>query len=164
MIQRVQTIYLLLAFTCSVLLLFLPIYHLSGISANGNDAIVLTLGAYGIQGETSKTMPLYLIFVLSSMLSVLAIFLYKNRGRQLLVCRLNLIFQVLIALSFLLVSFFGLDYISSQYNDLGYVIDKVKLSYGTGYYFLFFGIPFLLLAIRGIRKDEALLKSLDRLR
>lgn len=164
MLQRVQTIYLILAFTCSVLLLFLPIYNLSVIGSNGETIKTTTVGAYGMQGETTQSMPLYLIFILGAMLSVLAVFLYKNRKKQLLVCRLNLLFQIFIALSFMLVSFFGFDYIAGKYEELGFLLSDVSLGYGIGYFVLFLGIPFLILAIRGIRQDEALLKSLDRLR
>ncbi|MFK8037322.1 MAG: DUF4293 domain-containing protein [Crocinitomicaceae bacterium] len=164
MLQRIQTIYLVLAFICSILLLFLPIYNLSIIDSNTEVLKVGTIGAYGMVGETTQSVPLYLIFVFSAMLSVLAIFLYKNRRKQLLVCRLNLLFQSILAISFLLVSLFGLDYLAGKYKEIGFPISDVKLDYGMGYFVLFMGIPFILLAIRGIRSDEALLKSLDRLR
>lgn len=164
MLQRVQTIYLILAFTCSVLLLFLPIYSLSITSDGGEPINSSTVGAYGIQGETTQAIPLYLIFVSGAMLSILAIFLYKNRKKQLLVCRLNLLFQIFVAISFIFVSFFGFDYIAGKYEELGFLINDLTLDYGVGYFILFLGIPFLILAIRGIRRDEALLKSLDRLR
>lgn len=164
MLQRIQTIYLLLATICSVLMLFFPIFQIVVVDTTGNQSMSSSFGAYGVHGDTTSAMPLYLIFVFSAMLSIIAIFLYKNRKKQLLICRLNLLFQIVVAISFLLVYFFGLNYISSTYTDLGYLTNNVRITIGLGYYLLFLGIPFLLLAIRGIRADEALLKSLDRLR
>ena len=166
MLQRIQTVYLFLAFICSILILFFPIYSLSVTEATSGVEKLMTFGAYGIQGESPKTIPLYLIFVLTGMLSLTAIFLYKNRKKQLLITRLNLLLQMLIAIAFLVVSIFGHDYIAGRLNTDGIDIDKIEfqMTYGIAYYLLFLGIPFLLLAIRGIRKDEALLKSLDRLR
>ena len=164
MLQRVQTIYLVLAFICAVLLLFFPIFHLSVVDPDGVNMASSEVGAYGLNGDATKLFPLYIVFIAEAMLALTAIFLYKNRRKQLLVCRLNLIFQFLVAISFLLAYFFGFDFIASQYADLGHVSENVEMKIGLGYYLLFIGIPLLLLAIRGIRADEALLKSLDRLR
>lgn len=163
MIQRIQTVYLILALLCSVLLLFFPIFELSVVS-NSNVLATAEMGAYGVSGDTNNPMMLYLVFMFSALLSLLAIFLYKNRTKQLLVCRLNLIYQFIVAASFLAVYFFGFDLMMTQ-SDLELNADnQAKISIDVGYYLLFLGIPFLLLAIRGIRADEALLKSLDRLR
>ncbi|MFD1551200.1 DUF4293 domain-containing protein [Putridiphycobacter roseus] len=163
MLQRIQTIYLLLAAACSVSLLFLPIYFVN--IANDTD-VSATFGAYGLVSDNllNTEIPLYLLFILWTMLSIIAIFLYKNRKKQLLVCRINLLLQFLIAIGFLLFSFFGKSLLKEQLIELGHDASEVTFSMGIGYFCLFLGIPFLLLAIRGIRNDEQLLKSLDRLR
>lgn len=164
MLQRIQTIYLVLAFICSLLLLFFPIFYIAVIDAEGIVLAASDLGAYGILGDTVQTMPLYLLFVLTAMLSLIAIFLFKNRKKQLLFSRLNLVLQILVAITFLSVYFFGFDFIAKQYSELSHSNSNISITIGLGYYLLFLGIPFILLAIRGIRSDEALLKSLDRLR
>ncbi|MDX1351093.1 MAG: DUF4293 domain-containing protein [Putridiphycobacter sp.] len=164
MIQRAQTVYLFFAAIASILMLFFPIFNLAIVDDQGRQTVTGVLNVYGVVGEASASIPLFIIFVLTAMLSILAIFLYKNRRKQLLVCRLNLLFQILVAISFLLVYFFGPNYISTKYTDAGLIGTEVKMTVGLGYYILFLGIPFLLLAIRGIRADEDLLKSLDRLR
>lgn len=133
-------------------------------AADGKTVMFSTFGAYGLVGDSAQSSSLYLVFVLFAMLSVLAIFFYKNRRKQLLVCRINLLLQIVVAVSFMAAYYFGFDFIKSQYTDLSSSVGTASINGGAGYYLLFVGIPFILLAIRGIKKDEALLKSLDRLR
>jgi len=163
MLQRIQTIYLLIATVISVLLLIMPIYYVNLI---GDDTISGIFGAYGLQSEASENinLPLYLVFILMAMLSIIAIFSFKKRSKQLLFCRLNLLLQILVGLGFLAFSFFGKDMLKDKFVELGYPIDSIEFSFGLGYFLLFMGIPFIILAINGIKRDENLLKSLERLR
>ena len=141
----------------------MPIYF---VNITNDVSVSATFGAYAMQSENlvNTKIPLYLLFILMTMLSVVAIFLFKNRKKQLLFARINLILQFLVAIGFLLFSFFGKSLLKAQLIELGHEANEVTFSMGIGYFFLFLGIPFLLLAIRGIRNDDKLLKSLDRLR
>jgi len=164
MLQRIQTIYLFLAFICTSALLLFPIFVISsnyqGVQSN------VEFNAYGLNtpGTDEGQFPLYILFVVLAALIFLGILLFKNRKKQLMVVRVTLLLHILMALSFLLFALFGKDVLMDQLNQTGLEDIKVSFSYGIGYYLVFVSIPFLLLAIRGIRSDEKLVKSLDRIR
>tara|TARA_B100000809_G_scaffold263389_1_gene316505 strand:- start:405 stop:881 length:477 start_codon:yes stop_codon:yes gene_type:complete len=158
MIQRIQTIYLFLAAVCIALQLFFPTFIIYK----------------EIEGETTETM-FYLsqglfekiIFVLLALFPIAGLMLYKNRGKQIMVTRLGLISYILVAIGFILIAFLAKDYlIESSIVDLEILETGAiyKIGNGLGYYLMFVAVPFMLLAIRGIRADEKLVKSLDRLR
>lgn len=161
MIQRKQTIYLLLAFICNVLLLFFPIFVLTAV--NGGEEQVGYFGAYGIETETySQSYPVFVVFIIMAIMTAFSIALYKNRKRQLLVCRFNLIFHTLITLGFVTFYYAGRGVITEQIEESG--ASNASLDTGLGFFLCVAAIPFILLAIRGIRADEALLRSIDRIR
>jgi hypothetical protein len=89
-------------------------------------------------------------------MTTVAIFQYKNRSLQIKLCSLIL---ALITIAIALV-FFRADDIPE--NLVGKAIPSVEYSFGG----LFLILPGVLtfLAQRSIKKDEALVKSLDRLR
>jgi len=163
MLQRVQTIYLTLAFICIVLLLQFSVFT---VSSTVNDiTTTYDFNAYGFQSDSSvSSTPFYLLYIFMALFSFVGILLYKNRNKQIKVVRLGLIVHILVAVGFLAFSLFGkqalLDKISK--TVLGDV--DLKFGFGIGYYLLFISIAFIFLAIRGIRADEKLVKSLDRLR
>ena len=133
----------------------------------GAEDIIAEFGAYGLDLKTSNQeggFPFYILFILMAMLSMVALFLFKNRKKQILLTRLNLLLQFCVAAGFLVFSFFGKTGLKDKIVALGYQIEDIEFSFGLGYFFLFLGIPFLLLAIRGIKRDEELLKSIDRIR
>lgn len=139
MIQRIQTIWLLLAFLLSVILFVVPVFKA------GDNALK-------IGGDYVAV----IINVISIFLSLWAIFRYKNRKGQKQMTYLNVIVNIgLLAWLFKIISNFE---------------EIQKISFGQdGYFWIgaflpIFTILCLILAIAGIRKDEKLLKSLDRLR
>lgn len=164
MIQRIQNLYLFIAFICSTLLMFFPIYFLK--ISQGGEILTAEFGAHGLQIEDTSTsnMPLYILFIIMAMLSILGFFLFKNRKKQLLVTRFNLMIQLMVAIAFLVFSLFGKTMLFKILEEKNYPINDITFEYGIGYFLLFIGIPFLFLAIRGIRSDEELLKSIDRIR
>lgn len=158
MIQRIQTVYLFLAFVCVALQLFFPTFIIFREVGGETKETMLFLS----QGLFTK-----IIFVLLALFPVVGIMLYKNRGKQLMVTRLGLISYGLVAIAFILIAFLGKDYLieSSIMESETLVTEAVyKVGNGLGYYLMFVSVPFMLLAIRGIRADEKLVKSLDRLR
>ena len=134
MIQRIQTLYLTLVLSLSVVLAY-------GVQWS-------TLGL-GFQG--SLRMLVFGEGVLSALLAVGSIFWYRNRQNQFVINRLNLISQLF------LLGFF----VYRSLNVSGEVATSEK---GIGMLIPIFSIVFLVLANRAIKKDEDLVKSADRLR
>jgi len=162
MLQRVQTIYLVLAFTCVSLLLFFPIFS---VTTTINEVIsVSEFNAYGLQNGQNETTPFYILYIFMALFSLVGILLYKNRNKQIKVVRLGLIVHILVAIGFLAFSLFGKSTMLEKLTQEGIENLDIKFGHSLGYYLLFISIAFLLLAIRGIRADEKLVKSLDRLR
>jgi hypothetical protein len=139
MIQRFQSLWLLLAAIFAFLTFKLPFYS----------------GSKKIQGVIQPDVRLnaasqIFILILTGtviLLCFIALFLYKNRKKQLTLTIINIILSiVLLVLYFLQIQKFETGIIS-----LSCLFTLV--------------IPiFLFLAARGIGKDEKLIKSLDRLR
>ncbi len=136
MIQRIQTLYLLI-----VILLngALPFWINLWSDANGKEFFaqndVLISGA----------------FTLAAILALVASVLYKKRQNQFVVNRLNMV------LNLFLLGFF----VYRSLNLSGEILVSEK---GIGMLIPIFSIVFLVLANKAIRRDEDLVKSVDRLR
>jgi len=136
MLQRIQTVYLLLAAGLSAGLIF--VFHL-WISDNGDTVFV-------------KDNLLYLgLFLGSAVLSLVSVFMYNNRKLQFVLGRLNII------LNFVLL---GVIVYQSQ-NLPG---ETAVSENGIGMFLPLVSIVLLALANKAIKKDEDLVKSVDRLR
>ena len=136
MIQRIQTVYIILV---ALLTGVLPFY--------------LSLWT-GIEGNTVFAMDnswVAVIFAASSVLALITIFLFKNRKNQFVFNRLNII------LNLFLLGFF-------VYRSLNLSGETSVSEKGIGMLIPVFSIVFLVLANRAIKKDEDLVKSVDRLR
>jgi hypothetical protein len=155
MIQRVQSLYLLLTTLLSGL--FLNGNFLKFINTEGSGIIVNFTGIYKVTGDKGfdlieKLLPLSVLFILIPVISVLAILLYKNRKLQLIITLILIIISILIiAVSF----FYGISLINSYH---------VSFVPGIKVFVPFLILVLAILAYRGIKKDEALVKSNDRLR
>ncbi len=136
MLQRIQTLYLLLASIVSVVLcVYLPY----GMDQNGVEL-------YAVEEQF-----LLGLFMGSAFLSLIAIFLFKNRKLQFVLGRLNII------LNFILLGVF-------VYWSLT-VSGETKISEkGIGMLIPIISIVLLVMANKAIKKDENLVKSVDRLR
>ena len=136
MLQRIQTIYLLLSAGVSAGLIFLfPIWKTKDgtVVYAINEILVLAL------------------FSLSALFSLISIFMFKNRKSQFMLGRLNII------LNFFLLGFF-------VYQSLNLSGETVVSEKGIGMFLPIVSIVFLALANKAIKKDEDLVKSVDRLR
>ncbi|WP_103070969.1 DUF4293 domain-containing protein [Aquimarina sediminis] len=135
MIQRIQTIYLLLAAVVSgVLCIYLPY---------GLDQNATPLYACG--------KPFLLgLFMGSAVLSVISIFLFKNRKLQFVLGRINIL------LNFILLGVFVYWSLTLPGGS-----DPMK---GIGKFIPVISIVLLVMANKAIKKDEDLVKSVDRLR
>ncbi len=90
-------------------------------------------------------------FLLSAALALISVFLYGNRKNQFVLNRLNMI------LNLFLLGFF-------VYRSLNLSGETIVSEKGIGMLIPVFSIVFLVLANRAIKKDEDLVKSVDRLR
>ncbi len=137
MIQRIQSIYLLLAALCFTFFLLFPVFKQAGevetlIIKATKDNFMLGLSVILIVG------------------SIVAVFLFRNRTLQLRVTSallvLNIFLAGLVAYHF---------YLENQ---------KAAMQISFGAIFPFVSLILLILSIYNINKDEKLVRSLDRLR
>jgi hypothetical protein len=141
MIQRIQSLWLLLAAIATGILYKLPIY-----------AGVLTTGASKelLVGQS------YLLFIVTAVLvlfPLISIFLFKNRSKQKQLIWVTLLLNAV---------FVGLVWM--QVDDFTTANQFSSSVYKIGAGMPIVSIILLLLALGGIRKDEKLIKSADRLR
>ena len=162
MIQRRQTIYMLLAVIASALLFFTPLMSFNA------DGEVMRFTIFGIKNpietmsfSATYTWPLVVLTILMTVAPLVTIFLYKKRELQVRLCRLNMLLNIIfIGLVFVYYESDVLDVISAVENDI-YTLD---VAYFIGMVFPLVNLVMEILAIRGIKKDIELLKSIDRLR
>ncbi len=136
MLQRIQTIYLLISAVISGGLIF--VFHLW--------TTLNEVEFYAIEDQLFLA-----LFLCSSALALITIFKYKNRQTQFVLGRLNII------LNFILLGLF-------VYRSLNLSGETVVSEKGIGMLLPIFSIVFLVLANKAIKKDEDLVKSVDRLR
>lgn len=155
MLQRIQTIYLLVIVILSGITLFVPNAQFLS-NPNNIDYIFNLRGLYGVT-ENAKILlqdvwALTAIKVLITFIAFYTIFVYKKRILQI---RLT-IFNMVLMMGYYPILFIYLWLIKSNF----------KIDYLIGFVSIFHVINIVLsiLAIRAIGRDEALVKSLNRLR
>ncbi len=139
MIQRIQTIYLLLAAISLSVILFLPVGYQeaeSGIVANV---------------AMSKNLPTCILSIISAVTAILTIFLFNNRKLQLRITSVAILLAVLTTASIAVFQFVSGKALLTTLNYIPYV-------------FAVFSVIFGILAYRGINADDKLVRSMDRLR
>ena len=137
MIQRIQTFFLILVALISGVLPFvlsLWIVGKAGVEVFAKDELWISIAFYS-----------------SALLAIISIFMYKKRQNQFVLNRLNII------LNLFLLGFF-------VYRSLSLSGETEVSEKGIGMLIPVFSIVFLVLANRAIKKDEDLVKSVDRLR
>ena len=158
MLQRIQSVYLAVVALASALLFFFPLANYYN-DLHGNYKFFI----YGIKCMDPDpkvlfsvffTFPLIFLAAVSFIFSVATIFLYKNRFLQLRICAFNMIDNIVLIM--VIFFFYGtriqaMTQTEPDYNYIGMILPLVS-------------IVFLILSNRAIRKDQALVKSADRLR
>ncbi len=145
MIQRSQSVFLLIVVVISMVLLKVPVYELHDFAASGTVGKVTS---FNIMDNT-------LLVILNSAIGLIAfitIFLYKWRNVQIRFCNITLLLTCLL----IALLFFVADTMSSNMNQ------RVQYRYGS--YLPLIELVFLFLASRAVKKDDDLVKSADRLR
>ena len=137
MIQRIQTVYLLVALVILGALPFVfPLFTMS----DGNEFRFMNDSFYTV------------LFGLSTTLTLISIMYFKKRQHQFVLNRLTIILNLILLGLFV-------------YRSLNLSGETVQVSEkGIGMFLPIVAIVFLALANRAIKKDEDLVKSADRLR
>ena len=139
MIQRIQTIYLLIVTILGVLLCCYPMAEVVPVEG---EIFKMAMGG---------PLPYSALIVLMPVLSFTTIFLYKKRVLQMRLCSFNIVLSILTML------------LSGLYIYMTYKTGS-KLTMKWPCVIMPINIILLYLAARAIGKDEALVRSLDRLR
>lgn len=140
MIQRKQTLWLLLSAICAGLTFRFPFYN--GTVINGTE------GVTGAELTATDNIWLLILTSLTAILALAAIFMYKNRKLQLQLTFFGLITALgAVALDIMYIK---------NFESGGSISITALLS-------LFMIIGFLL-ALQGIRRDQKLIRDLNRLR
>jgi len=152
MIQRIQSLYLLLITALLIAVLFLPF----GVFQTPDTTYEYT--AFSIKQAAVGSlyaMPVWalaVISVVSATLAFVTIFFYKKRKVQIRLCFWDLLLMVLFYFAYAI-------FLVAAMKDL-----NASLAVGYGLFFPLIAIILDYLTVLAIRKDEALVKSWDRIR
>lgn len=152
MIQRIQTIYFILA------LVAVSVFFVPAIATIG-ETLEVTATNITLNGEVMTTahLPIWLFVglpVLAMLFIAISTFLYNKRPLQMKLTGASMLLTAVWAV----LSFMQIDKIRLH------EMPEANVSYSLGAYLPVATIAFLILAYRGIKKDEDLVKSIDRLR
>lgn len=152
MIQRIQSLFLLLASAACFGIFFFPFarYYSADIFCEFSALRITSISSQNL------TMPNTWMFIaltaVIGLVSFITIFFFKKRKLQTNLTKINIFLNIFL----ILLIFF--------YADNLYKIINVEATYKLGAYFPIISLLFLILANRFITKDEKLIKSADRLR
>ncbi len=160
MIQRIQTIFLLIVGLAMLMFLFAPIWQ----KVDSSSGASYTLTAFylemvsapedGVKNEFVPYVVPGILGLLAVCIAFIAIGMYKKRMRQIMLSTLN---------SILIGTALGLSaYWASQAE--GEFLPGIQGNYSYGLFLPAIALVFNSLAVRFIRKDERLVRSMDRLR
>ncbi|MDP4662664.1 MAG: DUF4293 domain-containing protein [Salibacteraceae bacterium] len=150
MIQRIQSLYLAAATLLTLLLLFLPwVTYQTETTSMAFDVL---------HGNENGLNAIYLLpsVLITTGLSMAAIFLFKDRKKQMKYVRFAMIFAVVIFLNFGLLHFVNIQNLTA--------VGKLQMSYGIPAALLLVNLVLYWLANKAIKKDDDLVRSVDRLR
>ncbi|MEP7264033.1 MAG: DUF4293 domain-containing protein [Bacteroidota bacterium] len=157
MIQRIQSVILFLAIICGILVFILPVftftktpefpeYTVNGWSTSQKDG--------NETKELYMNRPLILMNGIVIILTIAVIFMYRNRKRQAKMCHLLMLLQLIF------ISLLMYDWeLAGKLAGEGY-----EWKIASGMAFLILPVILFLIARFYINKDEALVRSADRLR
>lgn len=147
MLQRIQTVYLLIS---AILLSMLYRFPLADISAGSEIFLFNINGIFKGSEKLIDGLPLISFLSLIILLHVFVIFSYKKRIRQMRVLGFTIILLIGLFGLFFYFAYAGFDGATTSFKiPVSFPVVAAILDY---------------LAIRNIGKDEALIRSVDRLR
>ncbi len=155
MIQRVQSVYLLISSILILLFLLMPVGYIN------IDEILLEIKTWGItstdgsevvNGINTLGISVVIVSFIALIICLFSTFSYKKRLLQIKLGKLN----ILIHSAIVFLAFFYVEEIKNSYSG--------DFSWGSPIIFPLVSMVLLLLANRAIRRDENLVRSADRLR
>lgn len=165
MIQRIQTVFLALIVIAMVSLLFLPLW--SKVDAVSGEEVVLTawnlfFQSVNEQGEATQagaqtgtsTIAIGILAIVAAGVALYEIFQYKSRITQMKFGLIN---------TLVLVALFGTSFYYANYVG-NVMVSGNEGNYEAGFYMPVLALLLNALANRFIKKDEDLVRSVDRLR
>ncbi|HLN74458.1 MAG: DUF4293 domain-containing protein [Methylococcaceae bacterium] len=147
MIQRIQTVYLVISTILLGLLFLIPFAEIAV------DGIIYLFNYKGISADGTLKYNGYALSILIGVLVILhavIILNYKNRIRQI---------RFLVLSILLMLGLFGMFFFFTHYT-----FGNASVSYKVSVFFPLIAVILDYLAIRAIGKDEALIRSIDRIR
>ena len=147
MIQRIQTVYILIS---AILISTLMKLKFADISVNNELYTFFARGIYNGEELIVNGIAIFIFIPLVALLHFIVIFLYKRRIIQI---------RILVFSSVLLIGLFGVFF---YFTYAGF--DGAKVAFKIPVIFPIIAVILDYLAIRGIGKDEALVRSLNRIR
>ncbi|MDD2245835.1 MAG: DUF4293 domain-containing protein [Proteiniphilum sp.] len=150
MLQRIQTVFLLLA---SAAMLVATVTPLAIFMYNGDSVVFEAMGIY-VNGEINdSTWGLFAIGTISAVLALITVFLYRHRMLQIRISIFNIVMMVGFYLysGFIIFKLYPFESLQFQKIGVGIIMPLIA-------------VIFTILAIRKIGADETLIRSLNRLR
>ena len=131
MIQRIQSIYFLVAAISMTLISFkVPVYTL-------NETLFMA------QDDTK----MFILTIVGAIFSLLGLFMFKNRKFQMKLIRLTVLIQMIIGVRLFML-----------FNKFEVALNNTLL------FLMAFSLIALIMAYRGVKKDDDLVRSVDRIR
>lgn len=152
MIQRIQSVYLFVAVALSVACLCLQI----GIFSDGGLVVAREYNLWSVQQDGSWTFsqwPLFAVLLLSAAVGAYAIFAFRNRLAQARLC----LFAVLLIVGWYVLYFVYGQVLSGGQSGVSFTPSLTAALPAVS-------VVFYLLARRGIKADERLVRAADRIR
>ena len=160
MIQRIQTVFLILVVIGMFAYLFLP-YWMKADEISGSHVIFTAFFMKQIPGENNESVITYTPYIYGGIGAVFAIiiasieiFMYKNRLTQI---KLGLVNSIIMSLTLFFSAWLAM-------KGQQHVMPAVSGSFEAGLFAPVFSMIFNSLANRYIKKDEDLVRSIDRIR
>lgn len=151
MIQRVQTFFLVLVGTILGVMLFFPLGDL--VSSTGEGYRFLFYGVVNSANETVVSfLPLAILLVFMPLFSLVTIFFFKYRILQMRFCVYNIILM-----------FASVGFIWFESHQAGKLLQADTI-FSPSVVAPLVSAILTYLAFRGIRRDELLVRSVDRIR
>ncbi len=161
MIQRIQTIFLILYISSLISSFFFPVWQKISFEEESNRVEIMVTGYITSvlfnEGEKAIIYENFIIggiIIISCIIALLSIFSFKNRLTQIKLGAINSFINSMLIIYFLYQVFYNELYI--QVND--------KINFLISFYLIFLALFFNFLANRFIRKDELLVRESDRIR
>ena len=160
MIQRIQTIYLLLAFVALGLMFFFPIVEFTSNQPvpglpHGSTGAYLDYKVYAFEETADNPLtpvkPDFTALFIENTLAIGIIGLFNDRKMQKIMCWTAVIFMLICV---------GLIY----YHINPEKVATTNRQLGIGAFMLSVALVFTMFARRGIQKDDDLIRSADRIR